>query len=109
MVAEILVRFQKDTGARVLYDHDPQHLVTALLGAYRAEHFRHPSVFCRGAGDQISDDEVSDDDAAGEIDVICKMQVPAGAAAARRTRNGKRFVFCSLQCAEQFDADPHRY
>ncbi|MBI3465349.1 MAG: YHS domain-containing protein [Planctomycetes bacterium] len=37
------------------------------------------------------------------------MWVVPGTAAARRTRDGQRFVFCSLQCAERFDDDPQRF
>lgn len=103
MVAEILATCRKETGARVLYELDPRRLVTDLLAVYRTEHFRQPSVFCRGTDGEFSSDVT------GQTDVICKMEVAPGTAAARRTRNGRRFVFCSLQCADQFDGDPHRY
>ncbi len=35
---------RKETGARVLYDTDPQKLVRRLLTYYRKEHYKHPSV-----------------------------------------------------------------
>ncbi len=45
MVSEILTACAKDTGARVLYDTEPEHLVTELLRVYREAHFQRPSVF----------------------------------------------------------------
>jgi uncharacterized protein (TIGR00725 family) len=35
----------KKTGAEVLFDDDPQRLVTRLVAFYRASHARHPHVF----------------------------------------------------------------
>lgn len=44
---EDLVRlFKKDTGARVLYDHEPERLIDRLLAYYRTEHYRRPNCFC---------------------------------------------------------------
>jgi uncharacterized protein (TIGR00725 family) len=45
MVADILAVCAKDTGAQVIYESDPQRLVTELLNAYNSSHFRKPSVF----------------------------------------------------------------
>lgn len=43
---EDLIRFcQKDTGAVVLYDDDPQRLIERLTDRYVTEHAAHPSVF----------------------------------------------------------------
>jgi uncharacterized protein (TIGR00725 family) len=36
----------KDTGARVVYEHDPQVLMTKLSEAYTSKHYRRPSTFC---------------------------------------------------------------
>lgn len=100
MVKEILATCNKETGARVVYDDDPRRLIDQLLDVYRTEHFRRPSVFCRGAS------EATPAPAAGaKQDVVCGMWVSPGTAAARRTRNSERYVFCSLQCAELFDAN----
>ncbi len=104
MVKTILETCQKETGARVLYSDDPQQLVCDLLEIYRAEHFRHPSVFCRG-----NDDDPMLNEANGKQDVVCGMTVPPGKAAARRKRDKREFVFCSLRCAEKFDEQPARY
>lgn len=104
MVQSILQTCNKDTGSRVLYDDDPRRLVRELLQVYRAEHFRHPSVFCRGGSTQphVSESE-------GNRDIVCGMTVQPGAAAARRKHNGGVYVFCSLRCAEVFDAKPTDY
>ncbi len=98
MVADILATCNKDTGARVIYDGDPTRLVQRLLDAYRTEHFRRPSVFCRDASDATSTPAEG-----SQQDPVCGMWVAPRAAAARRSKDGTRFVFCSLHCAEQFD------
>ena len=103
MVQEILAACQKATGARVIYNHDPHELIKHLLLTYRTEHFRRPSVFCRGE----STPEVTRVDGSQQ-DPVCGMWVAPRTAAARRTREGVRLVFCSLECAERFDVDPFR-
>lgn len=101
MVKDILATCAKDTGARVIYDDDPQRLVKHLLEVYRTEHFRRPSIFCRGNVEtEVMPVEGS------QQDVVCGMWVAPRTAAARRTRKEHRYVFCSLQCAEQFDGEP---
>ena len=45
MVTDILAACAKTTGAHVIYDTDPEHLVTELLRVYHEAHFRRPSVF----------------------------------------------------------------
>ena len=104
MVADILATCNKDTGARVIYDDKPRRLVEQLLDAYRTEHFRQPSVFCRGTSD-VSSSPVE----GSQQDVVCGMWVAPRKAAARRTRNGNRYVFCSLRCAERFDVEPNNF
>lgn len=103
MVNSILEACNKDTGARVIYNDDPKRLVEDLLELYRTEHFRHPSVFCRG--DRVD----SEREIIGKKDVVCGMTVRPGTAAARRNLNGTSYVFCSLRCAEAFDAQPADY
>jgi YHS domain-containing protein len=100
MVADILATCNKDTGARVVYDDDPCRLVEQLLDAYRTEHFRRPSVFCRGPTDATSTPVEG-----SQQDPVCGMWVAPRTAAARRTRNDRRYVFCSLKCAERFDVE----
>lgn len=101
MVDVILAACNKDTGARVIYDDDPRRLVAKLLDVYRTEHFRRPSVFCRVTGEPLPVPIEG-----SQQDIVCGMWVAPGTAAARRIRDGQRLVFCSLQCAERFDAEP---
>ena len=42
-------------------------------------------------------------------DPVCGMEVVPQAAAAERTLDGQRYVFCSKACVERFDADPLKY
>jgi uncharacterized protein (TIGR00725 family) len=102
MVADILAACAKDTGARVIYDSDPERLIDALLQAYRTEHFRRPSCFCADRRDG------QPSPGAGR-DPVCGMQVAPTAAAAERLVDGLRVLFCSLACAERFDAEPQRF
>ncbi|MCA9088014.1 MAG: YHS domain-containing protein [Planctomycetaceae bacterium] len=104
IVADILKACNKQTGARVVYDDDPAQLICTLLQIYRTEHFRHPSVFCRNTTSASS----TPTDGSTQ-DVVCGMWVPPRGAAARRSRNGTRYVFCSLECAERFDLDPSQW
>lgn len=48
---DILTACKKDTGARVIYDTDPQRLVANLLEVYRTVHYRKPSCFCQDRTD----------------------------------------------------------
>lgn len=104
MVETILETCKKETGARVFYNDNPQQLIRELLEVYRTEHFRRPSVFCRG-----NDSEPMLEQAEGKRDPVCGMNVPSGKAAARRKRDNDVYVFCSLHCAEKFDEEPTRY
>lgn len=104
LVETILETCQKETGARVLYNDNPQQLICELLEVYRTEHFRRPSVFCRG-----NENEPMLDEAPGKRDPVCGMNVPSGKAAARRKHGDVEYVFCSLHCAEKFDEQPALY
>ena len=42
-------------------------------------------------------------------DPVCGMEIEPQDAAASREHMGQTFYFCSTNCVEQFDADPHRY
>ncbi len=42
-------------------------------------------------------------------DPVCGMDIDPPSAFARREHMGQTFYFCSQNCVEQFDADPHRY
>lgn len=104
MVETILETCQKETGARVLYNDNPEQLIFELLEVYRTEHFRRPSVFCRG-----NENEPILEEAPGKRDPVCGMIVPSGKAVARRKSGAAEYVFCSLHCAEKFDEQPARY
>lgn len=41
---ELLGACAKDTGARVVYENDPQLLIETMLRLYRTEHYRRPSA-----------------------------------------------------------------
>lgn len=44
---DIIASFgDKDTGALLVYDADPQQLMVRLAEAYTTEHYKHPSCFC---------------------------------------------------------------
>jgi uncharacterized protein (TIGR00725 family) len=47
----ILAACKKETGARVIYDADPQQLIASLLTVYRTVHHRKPSCFCEDRAD----------------------------------------------------------
>jgi len=100
MAESILAACHKQTGARVLYDSHPDKLIERLLSVYQEEHFRRPSVFCRAAGTHVSQDEAKNQ---AETDPICGIRITSETAAAKRTRQGRRHFFCSLNCAAQFD------
>jgi class 3 adenylate cyclase/YHS domain-containing protein len=44
-----------------------------------------------------------------EIDPVCRMAVDPSQAAGRLEYGGRRHLFCSLECAGKFAADPERY
>jgi len=43
MIEELVLRIEKETGAHILYDDDPERLVTRCIEYYRTTHFRRPS------------------------------------------------------------------
>ena len=42
-------------------------------------------------------------------DPVCGMHVDPQQADAARVHMGKTYYFCSPSCAQEFDANPHRY
>lgn len=53
---EIVKSFgEKDTGAKLLYEHEPAALIKALARAYTGGHYQRPSIFCieHGASDGL--------------------------------------------------------
>ena len=42
-------------------------------------------------------------------DPVCGMMIEPDEAAARETRNGETFYFCSVLCQRAFQQDPDRY
>lgn len=102
LISGILSACQKQTGARIVYDHQPRRLVSKLLRIYRDEHYRRPSVFCH----ELPVTEISESAPEAERDPVCGMWIDPHTAAAKRTIHQKRLVFCSLQCAADFDDHP---
>jgi uncharacterized protein (TIGR00725 family) len=46
-IPDIVASFgDKETGAQVIYDADPQQLMARLSEIYTTEHYKHPSCFC---------------------------------------------------------------
>ena len=43
---DIVNSIDKDTGAKLIYEGDPEKLVDKLITAYEEQHFRKPSCFC---------------------------------------------------------------
>ncbi len=42
-------------------------------------------------------------------DPVCGMTIDPKTAFATREHAGQTFYFCSKECVDKFDADPHRY
>lgn len=104
IVEAILAACDKRTGARLVYERDPEALVAELLRVYRTAHYRHPSCFCaERAGDGVVPAE------SAAIDAVCGMMVSPGAVCGARCLHGRWYVFCSQACVEKFDAEPARY
>lgn len=56
LVAELVDRMVKETGAKVLFDPDPDRLVSRLTEYYRTVHFQRPhSLYGQGAGREGDD------------------------------------------------------
>jgi uncharacterized protein (TIGR00725 family) len=49
---DIVPRLRKKTGARLIYDTDPQKLVDRCIEIYQTEHYKHPSVFVEKTDEQ---------------------------------------------------------
>jgi len=52
LIPEILRACAKDTGARVVYEREPDALVRELVRLYTTEHYRRPSCFCAESCDR---------------------------------------------------------
>jgi uncharacterized protein (TIGR00725 family) len=50
MIGELLGRLAKETGAKVLFDDDPERLVDRLIDYYRTVHFQRPHSLFRAEG-----------------------------------------------------------
>ena len=107
LVDDILAACNKQTGARVVYHAEPERLVEELLTVYRTEHFRRPSCFCLARQSPSAVTRVPIPGA--EQDVVCGMWIEPPAIVARRTIDGRRYAFCSLECTERFDDTPERF
>ncbi len=45
-IPQIVAGFNKDTGAQVLYERDPEALIAKLAERYTTHHYQRPSCFC---------------------------------------------------------------
>lgn len=45
-IPKIVNQFDKDTGAQLIYNTDPDDLIEKLSHIYTTEHYKHPSCFC---------------------------------------------------------------
>jgi Cu+-exporting ATPase len=79
--------------------------MTELLRIDREEHYRRPTVFCHELSPTRPDAAAHE----AERDPVCGMWINPETAAAKRTIHEKRLVFCSLQCAANFDDHPARF
>jgi uncharacterized protein (TIGR00725 family) len=102
IVPSIIAACAKETGARIVYEADPNRLVAELLRVYRAEHHRRPSCFASGAGHPVHVFRTA-------RDVVCGMWMDPQSAGAERVSEGQKYLFCSAACAARFDADPVQY
>lgn len=55
LIDSVVEQVEKQTGAKVLYDEDPDRLVSRLIDYYVAEHARRPHVFATTPGDHVLD------------------------------------------------------
>jgi len=53
-IGRIIKTFDKDTGARLIYDRDPVALLERLSEIYETSHYRRPSCFCDEMERQIN-------------------------------------------------------
>ena len=105
IVVIIIAACAKETGARLVYDSEPDRLVAELLRVYSTEHYRRPSCFS-AAAESASRPAHKFRTAR---DVVCGMWIDTRAAGAERTFEGRRYSFCTIACAEKFDAGPQQY
>jgi uncharacterized protein (TIGR00725 family) len=105
LVRDILGACHKETGARVIYDWEPERLADRLLLAYRKHHYRQPSCFSSGKEHSPAGATVF----RTARDVVCGMWLDPGHGADQVTFEGQGYFFCSPRCATRFAADPESY
>ncbi|MCZ7646176.1 MAG: YHS domain-containing protein [Planctomycetota bacterium] len=103
LVPHILSACKKETGARVLYESDPQRLVNGLIRLYQKDHFRRPSCFSAEWQPQTGHRPRT------ARDVVCGMWIDPKDASRQIRRGGKIYYFCCSICAESFRKDPKRF
>jgi uncharacterized protein (TIGR00725 family) len=101
MAAQILAVCEKNTGAQVVYEADPDRLIRKLLRLHAAS--------AMATTGEPSESGKVDRTRARVKDPVCGMWILPRAAVARRTRGGQRFSFCSAECATRFDTAPEAY
>jgi uncharacterized protein (TIGR00725 family) len=105
LVQDILGACRMKTGAKVIYDRDPERLADRLLLAYRKHHYRHPSCFASGLEHPSKRDKIF----LTARDVVCGMWIDPARGAARSTYDGQVHYFCSSRCKSKFSQDPEHF
>lgn len=104
LIPDILAACAKETGARAIYDADPERLVGELLRLFREA--PPPAWPCDFDGLPPFQEPAE----VGTVtDPVCGMKIHPSAGAAERRVGDTRFVFCSTACLSRFDADPSAY
>lgn len=101
LIPQILEACQKETGARLIYDDNPQRLVEQLLDIYRTEHYRQPSCFCMACETSETRENL-----ATVRDPVCGMWLDPASAVDTRTLDDETNYFCCSACTTKFDANP---
>ena len=94
-VEDILKACGKNTGARVLYEKNPDELVRRLVKVYQEEHFKMPCCF------NEEDDHKSQLEG-HDLDPVCGMLVPTGKGLTLKMED-KNYKFCGELCREVFN------
>ncbi|MCZ7646214.1 MAG: YHS domain-containing protein [Planctomycetota bacterium] len=103
LVPRILSACKKETGARVIYESNPQRLVNGLIRLYQKDHFRHPSCFS-------SDMSTMKGHRPRTVrDVVCGMWIDPNESSIQVRYRKKTYYFCCSTCASSFRKDPQRF
>jgi uncharacterized protein (TIGR00725 family) len=97
VIPAIIQACNKQTGAQVLYDDDPERLVALLITAYLDSRGQQSSCFAHS---------VDMSGARTERDVVCGMWLNPAKTPEYRLHSGQKYFFCCASCASTFDSNP---